>query len=210
MSKDENAFPLYIDFTPDHARTPELVDGVRDIYRKELEDQLPAIIERQKELPTLMLDVSGEHVRLLIEARDLFCHAYFYSCVAMCGIVAERILKDTLRRHIFVATDDQISQPSEKAFDQLEHVDISSITKFLSESELIDPEAKSAAETISRLRNKYAHARGESPEADALKAIRHLHTLVAHTVSVLKHFTIKEGYLVPHKPESDGPSEKTS
>jgi hypothetical protein len=41
-----------------------------------------------------------------------------------------------------------------------------------------------AADDLGQLRNKYAHARGKSSEADALRAMNLLHTLVEETVHV--------------------------
>ncbi len=41
---------------------------------------------------------NDEYLELLTEARELYRSGHFYSCVAMSGIVAERLVKDLLRQ----------------------------------------------------------------------------------------------------------------
>jgi hypothetical protein len=103
---------------------------------------------------------------------------------------------------VHIQTGTSIARPSEKAFDQLEHVDIASLTRFIGTCGIISEDAQRAAERLAQLRNKYAHARGTDPQSDALKAIQHLHVVVDGTVSVFKDFDIREGILVPK--EKDG------
>jgi len=193
---EEQELPVYVDCLPTHANDPAFKDSLRDIHRQKLERDLDNIIARQGRLPPLMVHRTSEYVQLLVESRDLFCQGYFYSCVAMCGIVAERILKDVMRRHVYTVTRNGLSRPSDKAFDQLERVDIRSITQFLAEANLIDADVRKAAIDLGDLRNKYAHARGHNPESDALKAIEHMHKIVEGTVSVFRDFTIRDGRLV--------------
>ena len=117
---------------------------------------------------------------MLIEARDLYLAGHFYSCVAMCGIVGERLVKDVVRGSVLVQkTVHPPQRPSDAAFNQLERVELASIVRFLRESDLLNGEAANAAKKLAELPNDYAHARGKTPPGDALKALKFLHTLMA-------------------------------
>ena len=164
---------------------------------QEFERSLPDAVERIWKLPPFALKPPfGIYSDLLVEARNLFLAGYFYSCVAMCGIVGERIIKDTLRASVLVKKGDKIQSPESKAFDQFERVDVSGIARFLNSAGILSDEAAKAAKDLGELRNSYAHARGENPEADAVNAIKLLHALIDDTVSVFKDHEIKEGVFV--------------
>lgn len=211
MSDEENKTPqMFVDFLPNHATHPKLQDSVRDMHRRNLERDLENIISRQGQLPQLMVFIVGDYVNLLTEARNLFCYGYFYACVAMCGIVTERVMKDILRNHVCTLSQNVVYRPSDKAFDQLEYVDMRSITNFLAEAGLIDSGVKTAATKLGELRNKYAHARGQDPQEDALKAIQFLHKIIDGTFSVLKDHTIKDGKIVPKKEAEETPEESSA
>lgn len=123
----------------------------------------------------------------------------------MCGIVGERLIKDMFRGAVLIFKEGQTPfRPKDEAFDQLERVEVSGIIRFLNEAGLLDNAAKKAAEELGRLRNKYAHARGEKPEEDAVEAVKWLHGLVEGTVSVFKSFEIKDGAFV-RKAETQTP-----
>ncbi len=176
-------------------------DQFRNHFMQELrtkfEEGLSNAVERIWEIPSLALQgPKGPYVDLLKEARELFIEGHFYSCVAMCGIVGERIIKDELRASVLVKKGDQIQPPDSTAFDQFERVDVSSIARFLNEAGILSDEVAEAAKDLGELRNKYAHARGKDPQADASDAIKQLHILIEGTVSVFKDFEIKEGILV--------------
>lgn len=196
MAEEEQDVPLYVDFTPNYAGDPQLVDGLRASLHERLDRDIEGILDRGSQLPILMVHNRGEYVDLLVEARELYRYGFFYACVAMCGIVSERIIKDGLRAAIHVQTRTGTVRPSETAFDQLEHVDIASLTRFISACGIISDDTQRAADKLVQIRNKYAHARGKNPQSDALKAIEHLHAIVDGTVSVFKDFTICEGRLV--------------
>ena len=167
------------------------------MLRERFEATLSESIERIWELPPIMLkEPSSEYVQLLLEARELFIEGRFYSCVAMCGIVGERLIKDVLRSSVLIERNGNLQHPNEKAFDQFERVEINGIARFLKESELLCDEAANAADKLMQLRNNYVHARGKDPKSDAIKAIKLLHTLVDDTVSVFKQYTIINGALV--------------
>ena len=89
-------------------------------------------MERIWELPPLILQKPfGEYVSLLVEARELFIAGLFYSCVAMCGIVGERLVKDMLRSSVLVYKAGNATRPPGEAFDPLEHVEVNGIIEFL-------------------------------------------------------------------------------
>jgi len=166
------------------------------MLQKHFEMRLADSVERVWDLPPIIVNPQGEYLYLLLEARDLYIAGHFYSCVAMCGIVGERLIKDVLRTYILIQKDGSVKPPPEIAFDQLERIEVNGIIRFLRESELLSIDASKAADNLGQLRNQYAHARGKEPQPDALKAIRLLHVVVEGTVSILKDFNIKEGAFV--------------
>jgi hypothetical protein len=185
---------VFLDVLPNHPRNDQMRENFKQILREKFDNTLSEAVERIWELPPIILQKrSREYVGLLVEARDLFIAGYFYSCVAMCGIVGERLIKDAFRTSLLIGKAGSIVSPTDAALDQLERIDVSSIVRFLNEAELLGDEARKAAESLGQLRNQYAHARGKDPHADAVSAITKLHTLVEDTVSVFKDFEITDG-----------------
>jgi len=187
---------LYIDSRPNKPDNDQTREEIRQDLRRRFENKLLEAVERIWKLPNIALKYPGGiYIDLLLEARDLFLDGYFYSCVAMCGIVGERIIKD-LRASVSNKKGDHVQSPDSTALDQSERVDIKSIVRFLKTAEILSDEAVEAANDLRQLRNSYAHARGVNPEADAINAVKLLHTLVDGTVSVFKDFEIKDGAFV--------------
>lgn len=118
----------------------------------------------------------------------------------MCGIVSERIIKDMLRLTLYVRKGVDVVQPSSKAFDQLERVEISGLMRFAKDSEVINEESFKAADKLSQIRNDYTHARGKNSEKDALKAIELLHVIIDDTVSAHKDYVIEDGTIRTRMP----------
>jgi hypothetical protein len=189
---------VYIDFLSNQPKTEQVKEQNSQMMRERFEQRLPAMSERIWELPAIVLhNPDGEYVQLLLESRELFIAGFFYSCVAMCGIVGERLIKDMFREAVLIFKEGRPPfRPKSEAFDQLERVEVNGIIRFLNEAGLLDDAAKKAAEDLGGLRNKYAHARGKEPEADAIKAVIWLHGLVEGTVSVFTSFEIKDGAFV--------------
>jgi hypothetical protein len=191
---DEKA---YMDNRSKSPRTDKQRKKFQVELTREFEMKLPAMIERIWELPCLNIkSVSEQYADLLIEARALFENGYFYSCVAMCGIVGERLIKDVLRNSVFIEKDGDNQRPSDSAFDQLERVEVSGIVKFLKEAGLLSKDAATAARKLGQLRNDYAHSRGKNPETDAIEAVKYLHAIVEDTVSIFKGFDLKRGVMM--------------
>ncbi len=177
---------IYLDLQPSGGLDPS---ELRAGFRKEFETQLDGMIARASALPKIAIpfETRTEQVatNLLLEARALYLHGFYYSCIAMCGIVSERIVKDIFRSNTFVAENGKAVLPSSEAFDQLERVDLTSIVKFCFKTNLINKTVSKSAEDLLQLRNKYAHARGQDAEADAKKAFGFLNLIVDETISVL-------------------------
>jgi hypothetical protein len=189
---------VYIDLLSNQPKNEHTRERARQSLQNRVGLKLTDSVERLWDLPPVILQrPNDEYVSLLVEARELFTMGYFYSCVAMCGIVGEKLVKDQLRESTLVSIDGAANRPSEEAFDQLERVDVSAIVRFLNKAKLLTDEAKKAAEDLVGLRNQYAHARGKNPQRDALEAIKRLHVLLEGTVSILKDYQIVDGKFVP-------------
>jgi hypothetical protein len=198
MMNDEPQYrKVFIDFLPNQPQTDQSRENFRGILRQSLEGRLEDSVARMWVLPRLAVKPEGEYLALLLESRELYVDGRFYSCVAMCGIVGERLVKDVLRGSVLIQKDGAATAPSEKAFDQFEHVEVSGIISFLKEAAILSDDAARAARNLGELRNAYSHARGKDAQSDALKAIQLLHTLVEGTVSIFRDFEIKDGAFVP-------------
>jgi hypothetical protein len=195
---DEFLANVYVDFLPNQPKNEQTREQFRYLLENKFSLGLSDAVERIWELPAVILQrPNDEYISLLVEARDLFTTGYFYSCVAMCGIVGEKLVKDLVRGSVLVSLNGSVKRPGEEAFDQLEHVESSALVRFLNKAQLLSDEARKAAGDLAELRNRYAHARGTNPQADALKAIKLLHAILDGTVSVLRDYEIVDGKFVP-------------
>lgn len=85
---------VFLDLLPNQPKNDQTRKGFEQMLRDSFEARLPDAVERIWELPPLMLkEPSTDYFPLLMESRDLFVAGQFYSCVAMCGIVRERLIK---------------------------------------------------------------------------------------------------------------------
>ncbi|MBI4458577.1 MAG: hypothetical protein HY648_00790 [Acidobacteria bacterium] len=195
---------VFLDFLPNQPNNAQTRKEFGSLIRQRFEKGLPESVERMWDLPPMMVKPRGEYLSLLLEARELYIAGYFYSCVAMCGIVGERLVKDALRASVLVQKGGSAKLPSDRAFDQFERVEVNGIVRFLKEADVLATEVAKAADDLIQLRNQYAHARGKASQADAIKGIQLLHVLVEDTVSVFKDFEIKEGAFVPKESSNPG------
>jgi hypothetical protein len=187
-----------MDFLPSQPKSDQSRGEIATLLRERFEQRLRDATDRYWELPGVMvLNPDDQYMKLLLEARELFVAGYFYSCVAMCGIVAERLIKDMFRASLMIQRNGKAEIPREAALDQLEHVETRGMIEFLKETGLLDVIAANSAKTLGDLRNRYAHSRGKDPQTDAIEAIKKLHVVVEGTVSVFKDFEVKDGRFVP-------------
>lgn len=193
----QGTIPVFLDMTPNEPKNDQTREARGQRLRLQLEQRLGDAVERMWDLPAVILhDPQAEYLKLLLEARELYVDGRFYACVAMCGIVSERLVKDLVRASVLVSTTTGPVQPPPEAFDSLERVEVSGLVQFLNKAALLGDEATKAAKGLIEFRNAYAHARGKNPPAEALQAIKLLHTIVEATVSVFKDHEIKDGALV--------------
>jgi hypothetical protein len=195
------AYNAFIDLRPNWPRTKTNRQVFRRQLREELAGRLEESVDRIWRLPPFGVEYSDVHVELLVEARELFVQGHFYPCVAMCGIAAERLIKDLLRGSLLLDSVDGPRKPTDGTFDQLERVELFGIVMFLREAELLPPGASKAALDLLRLRNKYAHARGKQPEIDAGKAVAYLQTVVEATISIFRFWETTDGVSWARKAE---------
>jgi hypothetical protein len=193
MDEQAKLGQVYLDFTPNGPKDEIGRQNAVNRLTQDFERRLEGAVERQWNLPPIMVILQGEYLELLREARDLYIDGRFYSCVAMCGIVSERLIKDMLRASVLIVKDGKVERPESEAFNQLERVDISSLARFIQKTGLLSEEAYKAAKNLGELRNDYAHARGRQSQNDALKAIKYLHQVVEGTVSIFKDHEFKDG-----------------
>lgn len=197
MTEEDKLVNVFLDLSPNQPKNDVTRAEFRQLLTQRFERQLPEAVERIWKLPAIILrEPFSDYLSLLLEARELFVMGHFYSCVAMCGIVGERLVKDAFRTFVVVEKDGKCRRPAKVAFDQLEWVEVRGIVRFLKEAKLLSPDSAKAAEDLGDLRNKYTHARGKEPQPDSLRAIRFLHTLVKGTVSMFRDFEIKDGRFV--------------
>jgi len=188
---------VYMDFLPNQPKNDQSREEIADLLRGKFEQRLPDAIDRYWELPSIIvLNPDDKYRELLSEARELFVTGYFYSCIAMCGIAAERLVKDMFRASLIIQRNGKAEIPTNEAFDQLEHVETRGMIEFLKETGLLIENAANSAKSLGDLRNRYSHARGKVPQADAIEAIKKLHEIVEGTVSIFKDYEIKDGKFV--------------
>src|SRR6266498_3138720 len=97
MDEQVETREVYVDFLSNQPKNEISRQNAADRLRWQLAMRLDASIDRGFELPSLIVNnPDGEYLALLLEARQLYIDGYFYACVAMCGIVNERLIKDTL------------------------------------------------------------------------------------------------------------------
>jgi hypothetical protein len=188
---------FFADPGSDQPQTSEAKADLEAEFLSQFKLNVSDIVRRSWQLPSLAVPRgNSEYLRLLTEARELYRSGHFYSCVAMSGIVAERLVKDLLRQTIMVSKGEgPPMKPTDTAFDQLERVDMSSLVRFCKETALIDTPTSKAVTALYELRNKYAHGRGKEAAEDSLKAIGLVHQLVEATVSIKSDFEFIDGRL---------------
>lgn len=198
MDEDYVQIQVSLDSTSAGLRNIGEINQYKDVRRKDLERNLDGMVRRHKTLPPYVI-AQGSYSDLLKEARQLYIEGKDYSCVAMCGITAERIAKDILCTLVKFHYDGKSNYANEKQAKYLFKIAFTDVSHLLYESKMIDNEVKKAFIKIGNLRNIYAHGSGEDKENDSKEAIKNLHKIIDGTISLYKHFKLEEGKFVKKK-----------
>jgi hypothetical protein len=89
MSEQPQRMEVFLDRLSNAPKNDQTREGFRQVLRQQFQDELTNVVERVWDLPPMIVKPHGEYLALLIEARKLYLIGYFYSCVAMGGIVVE-------------------------------------------------------------------------------------------------------------------------
>jgi len=199
MADKGKQIAVFLDTIPNLLKHPVLGKKEKEEQAKAIVDlvnkRAPSMVERYAGLPPIIVH-HGEYCNLLAEARSLFIYGFFYSCVAMCGIVAERIIKDIFRKTVLVRKGKYITNVSSEEALTLERFPAKEICDFLIACKAIDNKIKKDLQKLGELRNKYVHAGAKASQDDAELAIKHLHKIIENTASVFKNYSIVKGKLV--------------
>ncbi len=183
---ENDQIPAYLDTFPDLLRgraRGAIAQSIIESMHRRIDEQRQQLIDRYSKIPQTFV-LQGPHLPLLLEAQQLWVEAHFYSCVAMCGITAERILLDLFKKTLAASVADKLPTVSDAARRALEKAGAKAITHFLVHVGALKKEAFKPLQELAALRNKYAHAAGSNEMTDALRAIQLLHCLIEATVSV--------------------------
>jgi hypothetical protein len=120
-----------------------------------------------------------EYQHFLSEARKLIPHAYYYSCIAMCCLSAEHVLKNILRSSVlgkrsYLTVDSEEDQTIDAMPPVL-------IAKFLKEYEMIDEAALGDFEDLVKLKKKYFQTYAMPTERTAHLAVELLENVIKAT-----------------------------
>ena len=197
-AKKKKSILVQIDTIPNLLKLKGQEKSIKEEMRQKLEQSLDERIARYKELPALIVELKKEdeeYSKLLQEARSLYVEGKFYSCVAMSGITSERIAKDILKRIIMFKKFKGASVSN--FFNQMDRITMDVVRELIIQAGAVDKSLRGAFIELSKLRDKYVHARKIGSEEDAKKAIKYLHEIIEGTVSVFKKYKLEQGKLVP-------------
>ena len=129
----------------------------------------------------------GPFLNFYFEARDLYREGFFYSCIAMCRITAEKMCEAL----VYIA--DIPAQDKKRILDLRLYDLIREMLKF----KIIDSEIFTYLDDIRNKGNDYIHiGKDLNPELDSEKIIIVLGKLVDHTSSIFNKYNIVQGKLV--------------
>jgi hypothetical protein len=134
-------------------------------------------IHRLALLPPLLME-PGAYCSLLREARDVFVDGHFYAGVAMCGISFERFQRDKAA-----------------PFGAKDHHKMPKVRAILTQNKVLTPGSLALCEMMASLRNQYAHGHGQQFEADAVKALGWMHSLIEDETTLMRDYEVIDGVL---------------
>lgn len=117
-----------------------------------------------------------EYESFLNEANELLQHCCYYSCIAMCYLFAEQLIRNVLRDSVLGKKSYATVNAEENRI--VDTLPPTLISKFLLENELIDETALANFEDLVKLRNKYFQTYTRPSEGSAQLSIALLKNII--------------------------------
>lgn len=157
-------------------------NGKNDDNGKNAENNLDNLI---KDCNTISSGINyrSEYEDFLNEAKELLSYGYYYSCVAMCSMLAEHIIRNILRKKIL--GDKSYVMISSEETKIIDTFPSNLICKFLFENELVDKTVVDAFEDLASLRNKYFQIYVKPSEKNARLSTELLENIIKATENIV-------------------------
>ena len=135
-----------------------------DEFKKYFDAKLNEIVNRSISIENLNIIKNIAFFDLVSEARSLYIEGFYYSTVALCGVIGENIC-----RTIVESAEITINQKKLENKKPLIKLDFSALNKILIGLNLISQNSYLNLENIRKLRNDYVHGKTLSNIANAKK-----------------------------------------
>lgn len=133
-------------------------------FKKYFDAKLNEIINRSISIENLNIIKNIAFFDLVSEARSLYIEGFYYSTVALCGVIGENIC-----RTILESAEITINQKKLENKKPLIKLDFSALNKILIGLNLIGQKSHRNLEKIRKLRNEYVHGKTLSNIANSKK-----------------------------------------
>jgi hypothetical protein len=176
---------IYLDTIPNLLKDKKYEKEIKEQLLAQYNDKITEIINRYKILPAIVVN-HGVYTKSLIEARQVYVEGYFYSCIAMCCVTAEKIAKEILIQNLFIQQGNNLEKIPAEAIKYFEKINLETIREILLKSKLISVNLRTPYKNLAELRNKYMHIREiTATKTDAISALKFLHNIIEETVSFI-------------------------
>ena len=133
-------------------------------FRKYFDNKLNEIVNRSISIENLNVIENIPFFDLVSEARHLYIEGFYYSTVALCGVIGENIC-----RTLVESTEITINYKKLENKKPLIKLDFSALNKILIGLNLINQNSYRNLEVIRKLRNDYVHGKTLSNIVNAKK-----------------------------------------
>lgn len=127
--------------------------ALKDKLSKNFQSRLKEVIQRYFKIQDLLIIQKLPFCDLVCEAKELYAEGYFYSTIAICGVIAESIARRVLNGCEIVVNQGRAIK-GKTIFKRLDFV---IVNKILINAHLIHQDSYKKLEKIRKLRNKYIH-----------------------------------------------------
>ncbi len=134
-------------------RRKQYREDLKDKLKKQFNDKTNDVVKRFLKIQDLLVIKKLPCHDLVYEAKMLYVEGYFYSTIALCGVVGENIARMILNDSEITVNRSKIVK-GKTIFGRLDFV---AINKILINASLIQQDSYKKLEKIRKLRNKYVH-----------------------------------------------------